>query len=64
MKNPASLKLANREAYSDFINKAMENGHVISYTKGKILGYVREINVKATCLTTGEEMRMIWVEEN
>jgi len=42
----------------------MDNGHVISYTKGNIPGYDGEINIKATCIETGEEMRMIWIEEN
>jgi len=64
MKNTENLKIANRDAYSDFINKAMDNGHVISYTKGNIPGYDGEINIKATCIETGEEMRMIWIEEN
>jgi len=63
MKNTENLKIANRDAYGDFVNKVMGEGNSIFYTKGIIPGYDGKINIKATCPETGEEMRIIWVEE-
>ena len=64
MKDTSNLKIANRDAYVEFINRAMSDGHSIYYTKWTIPGYDRNINIKATNLDTMEEMRIIWVEEN